>query len=47
MSEAKPAKPVPAVEPFGVHTPAQAARRKKERDARRKSIREQNARSKT
>jgi len=43
MAEAKVE--TPAVVPFGRNTPAEAARNKKARDVRRKSIRAQNASS--
>jgi hypothetical protein len=46
MSEAKPVKAAPAIDPFGLNSPAKAAQVKKNRDGRRKSIRSQNARSK-
>jgi hypothetical protein len=46
MSDAKPIKAAPAIDPFGVNSPAKAAQVKKNRDGRRKSIRSQNARSK-
>ncbi len=45
MSEAKPAKATPAVELFGLNTPAKTVQNKKNRDERRKAIRSQNARS--
>jgi hypothetical protein len=45
MSEAKPIKAIPAVDSFGLNTPAKAAQNKKNRDERRKLIRSQNARS--
>ena len=45
MSEAKPAKAAPAVELFGLNTPAKAALNKKNRDERRKAMQSQNARS--
>ena len=45
MSEAKPVKTVPAVDLFGLNTPAKAALNKKNRDLRRKAIRLQNATS--
>jgi hypothetical protein len=45
MNEAKPVKSS-AVEPLVRYTPAEVARNKKARDARRKAIREQNVRSK-
>jgi hypothetical protein len=45
MSEAKPIKAVPAVELFGLNSPAKTAQNKKTRDERRKAIRSQNARS--
>ena len=45
MSEAKPVKAVPAVDAFGLNSPAKAAQNKKNRDERRKAIRSQNARS--
>jgi hypothetical protein len=45
MSEAKPVKAVPAVDSFGLNSPAKAATNKKNRDARRKAIRMQNATS--
>jgi hypothetical protein len=46
MSEAKPAKAIVAIDPFGINSPAKAAQVKKNRDGRRKAIRSQNARSK-
>ena len=45
MSEAKPVKAIPAIDQFGINTPAKAALNKKNRDDRRKAIRSQNARS--
>ena len=45
MNEVKSLKP-PAVEPLVRYTPAETARNKKARDIRRKSIRDQNVRSK-
>ena len=45
MSEAKPVKAAPAVETFGLNSPAKTALNKKNRDDRRKAIRSQNARS--
>lgn len=45
MNEVKPVKS-PLVEPLVRYTPAEMARNKKARDARRKAIREQNVRSK-
>lgn len=44
MTAAKPGKS-PAIEPVVRYTPAETARNKKARDARRKSIRAQNAQS--
>jgi hypothetical protein len=46
MSEAKPVKAAPAVDTFGLNSPAKAALNKKNRDERRKAIRSQNVRSK-
>jgi hypothetical protein len=43
MSDAKPIKAAPAIDPFGLNSPAKAAQVKKSRDGRRKSIRSQNA----
>ena len=45
MNELKPVKS-PAVEPLVRYSPAEMARNKKARDVRRKSIRDQNVRSK-
>jgi hypothetical protein len=45
MSEAKSAKAAPAIDTFGLNSPAKAALIKKNRDQRRKSIRAQNVRS--
>ena len=45
MTETKPANR-PAIEPLVRYLPAETARNKKARDIRRKSIRDQNARSK-
>ena len=46
MTEDQPKTPT-AVEPYVRFTPEQVARHKKEHDARRKALREQNARSKS
>jgi len=46
MSEAKPIKAAPAVDSFGLNSPAKTAQNKKNRDERRKAIRSQNVRSK-
>ena len=46
MSEAKPVKAAPAIDPFGLTPAAQAQVNKKKRDERRKLIRSQNIRSK-
>ncbi len=46
MSEAKPVKAPPTIDPFGLTSPAQAVLNKKKRDERRKQIRSQNIRSK-
>lgn len=46
MSAAKPVKAPPAIDPFGLTSPAQAELNKKKRDERRKLIRSQNIRSK-
>jgi hypothetical protein len=45
MTEVKPGKSPAVVEPIVRYTPAEVARNKKARDGRRKSIRDQNARS--
>jgi hypothetical protein len=47
LSDTKPGKAATVVEPCLRFTPAEAARNKKNRDERRKAIRDQNARSKT
>jgi hypothetical protein len=46
MTEPKLSKTAVVFESLAIRTPAQAARTKKDRDERRKSIRNQNARSK-
>ena len=46
MIQTKPAKSAPVVEPCVRYTPEEVARNKKGRDARRKSIRDQNTNSK-
>lgn len=46
MTELKLVKTDAVVEMFGLRTPVQAARIKKDRDERRKAIKNQNARSK-
>jgi hypothetical protein len=46
MNEVKPVKTAAVVAPLVRYTPAETARNKKARDARRKSIRDQNVRSK-
>jgi len=47
MTDVKPAKSAPEIQPIVRYTPEEAARNKKARDERRKSIRHQNARSKS
>lgn len=46
MNAVKPVKAAAVVAPLVRYTPAETARNKKARDARRKSIRDQNVRSK-
>ena len=47
MTDAKPAKSATEIQPLVRYTPEETARNKKARDERRKSIRLQNARSKS
>ena len=47
MSDVKPAKSAVEIQPLVRYTPEETARNKKARDERRKSIRNQNARSKS
>ncbi len=47
MIDVKPAKSATEIQPLVRYTPEEAARNKKARDERRKSIRHQNARSKS
>ena len=47
MTDVKPAKTALEIQPLVRYTPEEVARNKKARDERRKSIRNQNARSKS
>ena len=47
MTDVKPAKSAVQIQPLVRYTPQETARNKKARDERRKSIRNQNARSKS
>ena len=47
MTEVKPAKSAAEIQPLIRYTPEETVRNKKARDARRKAIRHQNARSKS